>query len=96
MRGPLDRMRPAVYGLAARCRNSRFIPLTRASDVVIAASLARGQTEHALVGFRSAMLAPAIPRPRGMDHVSLDATRLKPARQPEAVAAGFRRQAQSA
>src|SRR5881392_3011456 len=26
---------------------------------------------------------------RGMDHVSLDATRLKPARQPEAVAAGF-------
>ena len=26
---------------------------------------------------------------RGMDHVRLDATRLKPARQPEAVAAGF-------
>src|SRR5690349_13297696 len=26
---------------------------------------------------------------RGMDHVSLDAARLKPARQPEAVAAGF-------
>jgi hypothetical protein len=26
---------------------------------------------------------------RGMDHVSLDATRRKPARQPEAVAAGF-------
>src|SRR5881392_3908008 len=26
---------------------------------------------------------------RGMDHVSLDATRLKPARQPKAVAAGF-------
>src|SRR5256714_630038 len=27
--------------------------------------------------------------PRGMDHVSLEATRLEPARQPEAVAAGF-------
>ena len=26
---------------------------------------------------------------RGMDHVRLDATRLEPARQPEAVAAGF-------
>jgi hypothetical protein len=26
---------------------------------------------------------------RGMDHVSLDATRLKPARQPEAIATGF-------
>src|SRR2546430_217038 len=40
------------------------------------------------VGFRSAML-PQYRDTRGMDHVSLDATRLKPARQPEAVAAGF-------
>src|SRR5207253_11225843 len=40
------------------------------------------------VGFRSAML-PRYREARGMDHVSLDATRRKPARQPEAVAAGF-------
>src|SRR6478736_1270407 len=40
------------------------------------------------VGFRSAML-PRYCDTRGMDHVRLDATRLKPARQPEAVAAGF-------
>src|SRR5437763_14428434 len=40
------------------------------------------------VGFRSAML-PRYRDARGMDHVSLDATRRKPARQPEAVAAGF-------
>src|SRR5207237_10751289 len=40
------------------------------------------------VGFRSAML-PRHRDARGMDHVSLDATRLKPARQPEAVAAGL-------
>ena len=40
------------------------------------------------VGFRSTML-PRHRDTRGMDHVSLDATRLKPARQPEAVAAGF-------
>src|SRR5438105_5574157 len=40
------------------------------------------------VGFRSAML-PRYRDTRGMDHVSLDATRRKPARQPEAVAAGF-------
>src|SRR5436190_4643801 len=40
------------------------------------------------VGFRSAML-PRYRDTRGMDHVRLDATRLKPARQPEAVAAGF-------
>src|SRR6266700_4566543 len=40
------------------------------------------------VGFRSAML-PRYRDTRGMDYVSLDATRLKPARQPEAVAAGF-------
>src|SRR5947207_10251189 len=40
------------------------------------------------VGFRSAML-PRYRDTRGMDHVSLDATRLKPARQPEAVAAGL-------
>src|SRR5437879_2019105 len=40
------------------------------------------------VGFRSAML-PRYREARGMDYVSLDATRLKPARQPEAVAAGF-------
>src|SRR5207249_1921848 len=41
------------------------------------------------VGFRSAML-PRYREARGMDHVSLDATRRKPARQPEAVAAGFK------
>src|SRR5262249_37862627 len=38
------------------------------------------------------LCAAMLPRYRetgGMDHVSLDATRLKPARQPEAVAAGF-------
>src|SRR2546430_5296988 len=40
------------------------------------------------VGFRSAML-PRYRDTRGMDYVSLDATRLKPARQPEAVAAGL-------
>jgi hypothetical protein len=40
------------------------------------------------VGFRPAMF-PRYRDTRGMDHVSLDATRLKPARQPEAVAAGF-------
>src|SRR3984893_8720953 len=40
------------------------------------------------VGFRPAML-PRYRDTRGMDHVSLDATCLKPARQPEAVAAGF-------
>src|SRR6201997_3048103 len=40
------------------------------------------------VGFRSAML-PRYRDTRGMDHMSLDPTRLKPARQPEAVAAGF-------
>src|SRR4051794_18955215 len=40
------------------------------------------------VGFRSAMF-PRYRDTRGMDHVSLNATRRKPARQPEAVAAGF-------
>src|SRR5437868_10217144 len=40
------------------------------------------------VGFSSAMF-PRYREARGMDHVSLDATRRKPARQPEAVAAGF-------
>src|ERR1700745_2979130 len=40
------------------------------------------------VGFRSAML-PRYRDTRGMNHVSLDATRRKPARQPEAVAAGL-------
>src|SRR5580704_14591627 len=40
------------------------------------------------VGFRPAML-PRYRDTRGMDHVSLDATRIQPARQPEAVAAGF-------
>src|SRR5689334_628807 len=40
------------------------------------------------VGFRSAML-PRYRDTRGMDHMSLDPTCLKPARQPEAVAAGF-------
>src|SRR5271170_3776934 len=40
------------------------------------------------VGFRSTML-PRHRDTRGMDHVSLDATRLEPARQPEAVAAGL-------
>src|SRR5262249_6612021 len=40
------------------------------------------------VSFRSAML-PRDRDTRGMDHVRLDATRLKPAREPEAVAAGF-------
>src|SRR5205823_2733816 len=40
------------------------------------------------VGFRSAMLT-RYRDTRGMDHVSLDAARLKQARQPEAVAAGF-------
>jgi hypothetical protein len=40
------------------------------------------------VGFRSAML-PRYRDTRGVDHMSLDTTRLKPAHQPEAVAAGF-------
>src|SRR6516162_7727079 len=40
------------------------------------------------VGFRPAML-PRYGDTRGMDHVRLYPTRLKPARQPEAVAAGF-------
>jgi hypothetical protein len=40
------------------------------------------------VGFRSAML-PRYRDTRGMDHVRFDPTRRKPARQPEAVAAGF-------
>src|SRR6478736_1362709 len=40
------------------------------------------------VGFRSPML-PRYRDTRGMDHVSLYSTRRKPARQPEAVAAGF-------
>jgi hypothetical protein len=40
------------------------------------------------VGFRSAMLA-RYRDTRGVDHMSLDATCLKPAGQPEAVAAGF-------
>src|SRR5256714_10607397 len=40
------------------------------------------------VGFRSAMF-PRYRDTRGMDHVRLDTTRRKPARQPEAVAAGF-------
>src|SRR5437764_11715739 len=40
------------------------------------------------VGFRSAML-PRYRDTRGMDHVRFDPTCLKPARQPEAVAAGF-------
>src|ERR1700751_3202415 len=40
------------------------------------------------VGFRAAML-PRYRDTRGMDHVRLNATRLEPARQPEAVAAGF-------
>src|ERR1700739_1373685 len=40
------------------------------------------------VGFRSAML-PRYRDTRGVDHVSLYSTRRKPARQPEAVAAGF-------
>src|SRR6201981_661133 len=40
------------------------------------------------VGFRPAML-PRYRDTRGMDHVSLDATRRKPPRQPEAVAAGL-------
>src|SRR6476660_6543503 len=40
------------------------------------------------VGFRSAML-PRYRDTRGMDHVRLDSARRKPARQPEAVAAGF-------
>src|SRR5207248_9359828 len=40
------------------------------------------------VGFRPAML-PRDRETRGMDHVSLDAARRKPARQPKAVAAGF-------
>src|SRR5262249_180587 len=43
------------------------------------------------VGFRSAIL-PRYRDTRGMDHVSLDAARRKPARQPEAVAAGFESQ----
>src|SRR5436309_3485634 len=41
------------------------------------------------VGFRPAML-PRYRHTRGMDHVSLDATRRKPARQPKPVAAGFK------
>ena len=40
------------------------------------------------VGLRPAML-PRYGDTRGMDHVRLDATRPQPARQPEAVAAGF-------
>src|SRR5690348_8536469 len=40
------------------------------------------------VGFRPAMF-PRYRDTRGMDHVSLDATCRKPARQPETVAAGF-------
>jgi len=40
------------------------------------------------VGLRPAML-PRYRETGGMDHVRLDATRLKPARQPEAVPAGF-------
>src|SRR5689334_4068505 len=40
------------------------------------------------VGLRSAML-PRYRDTRGVDHVHLNATRRKPARQPEAVAAGF-------
>jgi hypothetical protein len=40
------------------------------------------------VGFRSPML-PRYRDTRGMDHVRLNATRLEPARQPKAVAAGF-------
>src|SRR5690242_3101061 len=40
------------------------------------------------VRFRSSMF-PRYRDTRGMDHVSLDAARRKPARQPEAVAAGF-------
>ena len=40
------------------------------------------------VGLRSAMFA-RYRNARGMDHVSLDPTCLKPARQPETVAAGF-------
>ena len=40
------------------------------------------------VGFRSPML-PRYRDTRGMDHVSLDATRREPARQPKPVAAGF-------
>src|SRR6516225_5226631 len=40
------------------------------------------------VGFRSAMF-PRHREARGMDHVRLNATRRKPARQPEAVASGF-------
>jgi hypothetical protein len=41
------------------------------------------------VGFRPAML-PRYRHTRGVDHVSLDATRRKPARQPKPVAAGFK------
>src|SRR6266436_6433242 len=41
------------------------------------------------VGLGPAML-PRYRDTRGMDHVRLDPTRLKPARQPEAVAAGFK------
>src|SRR3954454_16898186 len=41
------------------------------------------------VGFRPAML-PRYRHTRGMDHVSLDATRRKPTRQPKPVAAGFK------
>src|SRR6516225_3762968 len=48
------------------------------------------------LGVETVGLCPAmLPRhgdTRGMDHVRLDATRLKPARQPEAVAAGFESQ----
>ena len=40
------------------------------------------------VGFRPSML-PRYRDTRGMDHVRLDPARLKPARQPKAVAAGF-------
>jgi hypothetical protein len=43
------------------------------------------------VGFRPAML-PRHRDTRGMDHMRLNATRLEPARQPEAVAAGFKGQ----
>jgi hypothetical protein len=40
------------------------------------------------IGFRSAML-PRYRDTRGVDHMSLDATRLEPTRQPKAVATGF-------
>jgi hypothetical protein len=43
------------------------------------------------IGFRPAMF-PRYRDTRGMDHLRLDGTRRKPARQPEAVAAGFKGQ----